>query len=386
MSRLFYLLILCLFLSSCIDKQKQLENKKYILGDWIKVKAISKPITRIQDNAIILISPSLEFITSGYSFNLDNTFENKTGYFKDNGWKFLLGTKSTFKITDDSLSLFNLDNKNWYSFKLLKLSADSLKMGRGEEYFNFVHPHVTRDHMPDFDKIIISTSGCFGTCQISNTIIQSNGAVLFDGKHHTTKIGLYRGLISKEQYTEILNNFKKAAIDSLKTRYEAGHTDDQTITVTFEKNGKIYKTISDYGRSAPTQFVWAYLPLEFLYQTISLKPLKFPEFSQDTTLIMSPVFSKGKMEFGLTQSENFLLYNYLLEGKLSNKAFLPLYKIEVFYHRNSIFKPNSSYNAITDGRYYKFIIKGKPITIDIGLNFYEVNATNMHWRETEKEK
>jgi hypothetical protein len=60
----------------------------------------------------------------------------------------------------------------------------------------------------------------------------------------------------------------------LNESYEANHTDDERIIVSFIKNNKIIRTVSDYGHEAPEEFIWAYQPLRYLYQQVKLEKLE----------------------------------------------------------------------------------------------------------------
>lgn len=67
--------------------------------------------------------------------------------------------------------------------------------------------------------------------------------------------------------------------------------------------------------------------------------------------------------------------NYLRNGRMTNHNFVARFKMHGFFeiHKSPEFN--------TDGRYYTFLFEGKPITIDIGFNFYDVNAKNWIWKK-----
>jgi len=230
-----------------------------------------------------------------------------------------------------------------------------------------------------FDEIIFSTSECMIPCPMTNIIISADGLVVFKGQGNSAKIGLYSGKISKELYQQIEKNFEKANIDGIKNRYQTLLSDQRTVSTTFVKNGRIYKTVYDYGEIAPKSFQSSYEPLENLYKTLNLTkdpvPKLIPLFDEITTAKLK----KGNMVFDLTQSETFLLTNYLRKGKLTINNFLPCFTLHFDY--GAI---NPLYNVDTDGRFFKFLVKSKPVIIDIGFNFYDVNAKNWQWRKATK--
>ncbi len=375
MNRLLPLLMLGLLISGCSKKQKQLDNEKYILGDWVKVNTKAD-----------MLQPPF-FLIPGYTFYANHTCDNKSGYFKyinnialfnnqsgSSATTIYLGSLSKFKISADSIKIFSLEKLKWNSYRIIQLSLDSLKLESSGDVLVYKRLFPIKYKSPQFDKIILSSSDCFGPCPISNTIINSDGTIIFKGVSYTSQKGLFTGKISKEQYQRLQDNFYKTNIDSLNTKYEAEWTDDQTITTTFVKNGKIYKTVYDYGRKAPYLFEWAYAPLMYLYQVNSLKEALYPEFMSGSFVTDSKI-RKGDSIMELKQSETFLLFDYLRKGKVYTDNFKPKFKLHKYFD-HSLF-----YDIKTDGRFYTFLVKGKPITIDIGINFYNVNAKNWQWRK-----
>jgi hypothetical protein len=213
-------------------------------------------------------------------------------------------------------------------------------------------------------------------CSVTNIIIGADGNVVFKGQGNSTKYGMYTGKISKTLYQQIDANFEKANIDGVKNTYQTLESDQRTVSTTFVKNGQIYKTVSDYGELAPAAFSSCYTKLENLYKTLVLTkdsiPKSIPLFSEITTSKLK----KGNMELDFTQSETFLLADYLKKGKIIANHFQPRFILH--FDHNVI---NPLYNVYTDGRFFKFIVKGKPIIIDIRFNFYDVNAKIWKWRK-----
>jgi len=230
-----------------------------------------------------------------------------------------------------------------------------------------------------FDKIIFSTSNCMIECPMSNIIINADETVIFKGQGHITKKGLFTGKVTQKYFEQLENHFKKINFDSLKNKYETRVSDRQTISTTFVKNGRIYKTVYDYGRMAPDLFKSCYASLENLYQNIPLKKIHDPSFIPSFENITdSKLINDGKV-VDLRQSETFLLMDYIRNGKILSNNFRVRFKLHTEY--DAI---NPLYDIDTDGRYYKFLVKGKPVTIDIGFNFYDINAKNWVWRKADK--
>src|SRR5882724_1227774 len=106
MNRLFSFIPLFLFIYSCSNNHRQLDNEKNILGDWVAVRINSKPNVQ----GITLMPP--EFYTHGFTFYPNHTFDNKLGYYKNEkeGKTLYLGTISKFKILSDSILFFDPTN------------------------------------------------------------------------------------------------------------------------------------------------------------------------------------------------------------------------------------------------------------------------------------
>ena len=308
MKILFGISLLGLLLSSCVNRQAK--NEQNILGDWIR-----KEQQYGYKNSTA--PPPREMDIEGFSFSKNHIYDNATGFFKSvtsekvtaTTAEQYLGTTSKFKITSDSLSLFDLAYKRWHSYKIVNLDTNTLRLESHGVSSNFIRVHPEIGKTPQFDQIIISTSGCMGLCPISNTMIASDGLVVFEGIYYTLSKGLFIDTISNEAYLKLQDNFRKADFAKLKTAYTDGPTDMETITTTFVKNGKIYKSVSDYGDRAPYLFRSGYAPLEYLYQTIPLKKLNFPESMQRFGLVTGMKLINGHTTLEFKQSETFLLIN-----------------------------------------------------------------------------
>src|SRR5260221_5380875 len=116
MNPLIPLLMLGLLISGCSKKQKQLNNEKYILGDWVKVNTKAD-----------MLQPPF-FLIPGYTFYANHTCDNKSGYFKyinnialfnnqsgSSATTIYLGSLSKFKISADSIKIFSLEKLKWNS-------------------------------------------------------------------------------------------------------------------------------------------------------------------------------------------------------------------------------------------------------------------------------
>jgi hypothetical protein len=375
----YFLIIISLF--SC-KQNNDIQFQKEIVGEWIFVKTeyTSKP--KNHDEVILMPPPPFGRTINGYIFLGNQVCQNKLGYFKrteenerEERKTYFLGNKTKYRIENDSLKILNLSNNSWESQKIHSLIGDTLSINLNDSLLaKYSRRLYNINKNEKYDKIIVSSSGCYGSCPVLNISIDKNGNVLYYGQDYNTKNGFFKSTISKKDYQNIENAFKKADIKNLKNNYEASRTDDETITITFIKENKIIKSITDYGKEAPIELIWAYTPVRYLYQQVKLVPI-----NSDKSIfsIWRVSFEKGDQICNLTKSESFYLITEILKGKQVKQNFKNKYLIEYWNDQD---KKEIIY---TDGRFYKF----KDQTIDIGYNFLiENNFTEKFRQKNEYER
>lgn len=386
-TRLLIILLTVLFLVSCKTKREE-KYKKSICGEWIFVRVGSDndSINELKKKRNNLFEPpplhsENRNYRKGYIFYSNNSCEDKRGYFKrikgkssENGRTLFLGTDTKYKIEDDSLKIFDLADSIWRGIKIRSITSDTLTLEiKDTIFFKYAKTNYKIDKAQTFDMIIVSTSACFGTCPISSTSIDKYGNFIFYGQDYNTKTGLYKATTNQDLYRRIEKNFKKANIDNLDENYSANWTDDQTISVTFIKDNKIYKTVSDYGRKAPRELYWAYTQLHYLYQKLDLKP--FIVNTQEPLSIIPACFeNKGKI-CELTRSERFYFITELYKGKVLKHDFDKKYILKYWDAKDSL------QTILTDGRYYQLGKNDRVTTIDLGYNFVTRNNLNSKFRK-----
>jgi hypothetical protein len=373
------LYILAIFILYSCQKSYNAQLNKDILGDWTYVKTEDQRKPK-KNNNIELPPPSpFDNYIPGYMFLENNICENKSGYFKTVDAKerkdrktFFLGTETKYKIENDSLQIFDLVSQTWENQKIHSIIGDTLTTKISDSLFaKYARTKYKINPNENYDKIIVSSSGCYGSCPILNISIDNNGNVIYYGQYYNTKNGIFKSKITKNEYQKIQTNFKKADITNLKDNYEARWTDDETITVTFIKNNKIVKSINDYGRQSPIALIWAYTPVRYLYQQIKLTPLKTKKPLLPKWEIS---FTKGNQICNLTKSESFYLLTEIFKGKETAYNFESRYQIEFWNDENKKELIN------TDGRYFRYQDK----IIDIGYNFLTENNLTDKFRQKDK--
>ncbi|MEO6684553.1 MAG: DUF6438 domain-containing protein [Dyadobacter sp.] len=303
---------------------------------------------------------------SGYVFSEVDVCENKLGYFNrlNRNYTQFLGTKTKFRLENNSLEIFDLADKVWEAYEVLRLDDKILKLALNDSV-NVIYERSKYNLVPGvpFDQIVVSSSGCLGTCQINDVMVSRNGDVTFNNEGFRQRVGFFSSDITLSEFSEIEKRFRKTDLKKLKDKYEANWTDSNEITISIIQNGRIYKTIIDYGSQSPTELYWAYLPVVFLDQKLILKNLP-----DDAQFYIRRIFSfeKDKKLIRLAKSEGFYLASLLSKATPVDNIFVEKYTLLAFGEQGSI-------NTTTDGRYYKISLNGKYLTVDLGYNFLERN-------------
>ncbi len=353
-----FIFILLFTLISCEKKPTNNYGNK-LIGEWIFEK--ENPARK-----------NYFYTDFSYSFDKNGNCESKPGYFKtkektekEERKTIFYGTKTKYKIEDDSLYIFNLITNKWDASKIVGVNTKKLKLNfKKNTVLEFSKIKYKENQNENFDKIIISKSPCFGSCPINDIEINKNGNVNYSGSYYNSKNGFFKSKISSNQFNEIELSFKKTNYLNLKDKYSANWTDDQEVSVTFVKDNKIIKSITDYGRQSPKLFRINLEPLTFLYQKLKLSESKTIKDFQNIRYYR---FQKGNQIISLTTSEVFYLFNLLDNSKTTNKKFKTQYitNYDVDFDVNKI---------ETDGRFYKIFSKDKSSrTLDLGFNFIEKN-------------
>ncbi len=359
------LLPFTLLLSLIACKQATKNNyDKLIIGDWI-----------YKDRPTYKKVPDFFWghPKQGYVFYPGGICENKWGYFKrqnknqsfESRVNNFLGTETTYKIEDDHLKIYNLSDSTWKDAEIARLNSEELLLIYNDSSSALYSKlHDTIEHSVVVDEIIISSTGCYGTCPISDMRINKMGDVVYYGQQYNTQNGFFKSDGNEKIFSKIEMNFKKADFENLKCDYTADMTDNEEVDVTFIKANKILKTISDYGGSSTTPFVWAYSSARYAYQKMKLDTM--PACPDYLKIVCLRFKDKSKI-VGLKKSENFYLLTLLLKSKEVEIKFKSTYQL-IYY------QDGDDKTAETDGRYYTFVKKnGKSVTLDLGFNFIEKN-------------
>lgn len=357
----------------CCTPAKQ--NKENILGEWLFAKI------KIENSHA---EPPVPFMQDPHNiiFYADGKYINKNGFFKipdnDDRWEnktLYLGEQAKYKIFKDSLSLLNPVTNTYEASKVVKLTPDTLILkSKDKSLFTYIR-HISKQYKnANIDKIVVSKSPCYGTCPVNSTVINNKGELLFYGQQFNTKEGFFQAHISKQITEDIFKGLSTVNIEGLEKYYSENATDMASTTITFISNGKIVKTIYDYGSRSPFELRRLIRNISYLYQHAYLKKL----IIQDP--ILTATLQSDTKQVGLiNNSESFYLCSELLiASSISNSAeklpFTGSYQLDL--PENTDYKKIDLYKRViyTNGRIFKIQLRDKTFkTLDLGYNFFETN-------------
>lgn len=389
------LTILFLSCNRTIDsKNTEIQLKENIIGDWERLYKKANPHDPPPPPSAII--PPSSWLPQGMTFSNDS-LEFYLGFFKDDrdsitGKRTVnyLGNSVPYKTNHDSIFYKNPLTGEWeFKWKFHRRIQDTLELGYNDTIiFKYKKLIYDLEEVNDFDQIVFSSSGCYGSCPIINISVDKNGYVLFQGEGYVKSLGFFATMIDEKTTNHIFEKFKRAKPLELLDVYAVEHTDNQSITTTFIKNGEIIKTIDDYGLAAPAELIWAYIPISGIHNSKELDSLPldksfYPELHYFT-------FKKDNLILPLEKSESFYLWTELKKSKQTEKQinaeYILGFRDDYTYWESEPNKEGQHEYEIksitTDGQFYKFEFKGEnPITYDLGYNFIDRNFKTTDFRK-----
>jgi len=383
--KFIYLIFIPLILG-CETEKKNIENN--LIGEWSKIEKIENndyppPLGFNRPFGIGFTEDKIELFNGFRRYDQDSVTGKRQLNYK--------GTFTDYKVKNDSIFILNPFNKNWdFKWRIKEQLTDTLILTRNDTIFIKLQ-RIKQKKDNSFDQIIFSSSGCYGSCPIIDISINNKNKIYFQGEGYIKPLGFYESLIDSIKTDYIFSKFAKANIDSLKKDYAVGHTDDESITTTFVKNGQIIKTINDYGKAGPKELIWAYVPIQNLYTEIQLDSLTndepfYPKLHYYT-------FEKDSKILRLEKSESFFLWTEIKDSKIVNTKFNSKYNIGfrgnyTYWGADPNEKRKHQYELDkieSDGKLFKFSFKDqKSITYDLGYNFIERNFKESDFKKKTK--
>jgi hypothetical protein len=382
MKSIAYCILVSLLFYNCTSKQQPKTLQDKIQGSWIDARFSKTVKNEDWSDVTIKTSDPLPYNTPiGINFQ-----KNKIEYFNqfiDSKRDSVNGKHSyttfvgfvPYQLKTDSLFIQHpLQNDLVFKCTIDASKKDTLVLKRKDSTYLTLVPLPKKEKDPQaFDQAILSRSGCFGTCPIMNISIHKDGNVVFYGEKHTDLIGLYKTTLSPEFTNYIFKKLQDIQISKVISSFSVDHTDDETVSSTFLENGKIVKSISDYGQAGTKELLWAYKAILNLYKQLQLT--KSP-FNKDIQSLDQIYFEKNGKRLFLSKSETFLLWLSLQNATITPTGFEKKYLFSGGYYGTNI------KSIETDGKLYKIYLKnGKTDTYDIGYNFIETNFTAKNFQD-----
>ncbi len=364
-----YILPFLLFLLFIACDKAPSTTQKMIIGNWKVVTRDTTVRNYSSKRGYEFLNDSICHYKLGF-LDFDNYFNKIKNNNKTENYLEYLGTKTKYSLSKDSLKIFDRSRNKWLDYAIKKFTNDTLIIEGIEDdkkrIFTLLKQQYSSNTNKEFDALIVSTSGCFGTCPVSNILIKHSGDIKFLGSFYTKAKGYYTSKITPAKFDEIALRFYQADYFNLKNNYFYHVTDNATVSLVFLKDGKIIKSITDYASAGPSELLWAYIPASHLHQKLNYKKNPVPEYFNTEFLGFNKFMNREKGILYLSEAETFYLLNKLIEGKEVSHSFVEKYKLN--------FSNDYIKNITTDGRFYKLNFKnGRTKIIDIDSDFLGEN-------------
>ena len=388
----FLFLLLTTFAFSCKEDLTH-RNQEWIIGDWAP----------IEDDSTYNIASY-----AGYLFDKESC-ENKVGYYdyfyqtgkllefpdvlpqlesEFCGWfdnpylcnvKRPYGYRTNYRITKDTLHLFDLADKVWTKYHLRFLSKDTMILSNkycGDTIPDrFVRKVYQIDSTPLIDQFIAYyPHNCYSDSKLY--FIRRDGLFFSYGYYDSNSF--FIGQLRNNEFNRLETLFKRANLATDLSQWESINRvkmDDlyPMSEETFIMDNKMV-TFNNLRleRIAYTsaEFYWAYLAGLFLPDLAKIKPCHkddYPKLLDEFDNFLYIRLKSRNLIFSLSATEYFYLGVLLCYAEeVEGIAFEPNYTLSGLRDEKKTMQ--------TDGRYFRYQKKdGKEVTLDIGFNFIEVN-------------
>jgi hypothetical protein len=263
---------------------------------------------------VILFFVACKNLTKTEFNSADLMGEWVTDYFKDNGKEKILsfsfrdssctymypyGAYTPYSIDKDTLTILEriitrkggkkYGGKEIYKFKIVESDAKNLSLlpisEQTKNLFKYLESFpsdtimlrkLQQKNNEKIDQIAFYSSGCYGPCPSMYLEIDSVGNILFDGYHYTEMDGQHSGTIPQKVWEEIRRSISLISLDSLKEKYTASWTDDQTCGVSIKTDRRTIISMAYGFHKEPIE-------LRLLFHKL-LEVYKSAEMIKDTML------------------------------------------------------------------------------------------------------
>lgn len=345
-------------------------NYDKLVGSW-KLD-VTLDSTGMERNSFFLSKPGIEFISTSQFRYLPgpiNLSQEEQPELKE-----LIDTIINCNISNKQITYQALRGNKVITKNILHLSSDSLYiLDKKKNLHKYSRINKDTSNQKNITKIVLSSSGCYGLCPIVDIEINKSQKASFYCSEYCGNYGFHSGEIPKTKINRLFQLLSYINIDTLQDTYYASHTDDETITVSFYNKNKLLKTVSDYGRKAPTEFIWLYTYLRYMPKLKSLTPKNEPIIPLKKPRCYT--FLNGTKNYSLERPESYMLFTQLLNAQVVDiEIDLPfnIYNLDFpFKEFKAFINDYEMPKAIgeTDGRFFRFKSMNNQI-IDLGYNYF----------------
>lgn len=209
------------------------------------------------------VTPQQEFIAISDTNNSQNYLSNTD--LQDDHFKLLIikDTLSFQRHYTSSRTQFKVQHVDRYDLKVISVTDSILKVEPvssfskkyfpGKDTLTFKRQELIRDNNLQFEKIVIHTTRCHGTCGVYHLEINNTGAFKlradfihsdYNWQGDTAKHGYYTGKIPSSSYDSLINALQISSLRTLRMR-DVQCCDGGILTMIIYFNGqrRYFKTM-----------------------------------------------------------------------------------------------------------------------------------------------
>ncbi len=170
MTKFSPVIIVFTFLILGCNRQKN-ESQSLLFGDWSKIEENQNndfpPPLIYRPFGINFSETQLELFNGFVHYKVDSISGKRIKDFK--------GLSTSYEIRKDSIFIRDPFSQKWkFKWNINHISKDTLVLGRSDSTF-FKLKRFQSDFNINFDQIVFSSSGCYGSCPIIDISIDKNG-------------------------------------------------------------------------------------------------------------------------------------------------------------------------------------------------------------------
>ena len=180
----------------------------------------------------------------------------------------------------------------------------------------------------NYYQIIYTTSGCYGSCSITNLSLFKNGTLIISNEEKKKKRGVFEGKLDKKFHQFLVQKINEANLLNLNANYEEQITDQSEDLLLVIKNDRIIKSVRVYAYHM-NPFYNSFIQTLGFAASVTENKKNYHESEY------FPLLSTIKMgEIQLNKVQTFLLWTELMKHP-SEKMIIKnqqTYKTEFYYY------------------------------------------------------